>query len=105
MRFAPCASLTVSLKSIALSACPLFLRKYTDRIEASLLGYRLARGAFWSLGGAVPHAWRFALRAAALSGHGPRNGRATQQCGCRPALDRASSQTNSGHFMRFTPDR
>ena len=53
MRFAPRASLTVSLKSIALSACPPFLRKYTDRIEASPLGYRLARGFFWSLAGTV----------------------------------------------------
>jgi O-antigen/teichoic acid export membrane protein len=44
---------TVNLKARALSACPEFLRAYRDRIEASPLGLRLAKGAFWSLAGAL----------------------------------------------------
>ena len=42
----------MSIKSIVYSTCPLFLRPTLERIEASPLGYRLARGAFWSLLGA-----------------------------------------------------
>jgi O-antigen/teichoic acid export membrane protein len=33
--------------------CPTFLRHHKKRIEASPLGYRLAKGAFWSLAGTV----------------------------------------------------
>ena len=33
--------------------CPAFLRHHKERIEASPLGYRLARGAFWSLAGSL----------------------------------------------------
>jgi O-antigen/teichoic acid export membrane protein len=33
--------------------CPVFLQGYRKRIEASPLGYRLAKGAFWSLVGTV----------------------------------------------------
>jgi O-antigen/teichoic acid export membrane protein len=44
---------TVNLKARALSACPEFLRGYWDRIESSPLGLRLAKGAFWSLAGAL----------------------------------------------------
>lgn len=44
---------TVNLKARALCACPEFLRAYWERIEASPLGFRLAKGAFWSMAGAV----------------------------------------------------
>jgi O-antigen/teichoic acid export membrane protein len=44
---------TVNLRTVALSACPSFLRGYLERIEASPLGFRLAQGVFWSLAGAV----------------------------------------------------
>jgi O-antigen/teichoic acid export membrane protein len=44
---------TVNLKTIALSVCPSFLRKYWDQIEASPQGLRLAKAAFWSLAGAI----------------------------------------------------
>lgn len=43
----------MTVKLMVFSLVPSFLRKYTDRIEASPLGYRLAKGAFWSLLGAV----------------------------------------------------
>ena len=36
-------------QSAALALCPGPLLPYWDRLEASPLGYRLARGAFWSL--------------------------------------------------------
>ena len=35
------------------AACPSFLRTYKTRIEGSPLGYRLAKGAFWSLAGSI----------------------------------------------------
>ncbi|HWV99987.1 MAG TPA: oligosaccharide flippase family protein [Candidatus Acidoferrum sp.] len=35
------------------SACPPFLRGFKARVEGSPLGYRLAKGAFWSLAGSV----------------------------------------------------
>ena len=38
-----------TVKHMVLSFVPSFLQKYTNRIEASPLGYRLAKGAFWSL--------------------------------------------------------
>ena len=43
----------MSIKQLSLSLTPNFLRSYVDRIQASPLGYRLARGAFWSLAGAA----------------------------------------------------
>jgi len=43
----------MTLKAFLVSAAPGFLRPYWKRLEASPLGYRLARGAFWSLSGAV----------------------------------------------------
>jgi len=36
-------------RSAVLALCPRILRPYWNRLEASPLGYRLARGAFWSL--------------------------------------------------------
>ena len=39
----------MTVKHMVLSFVPSFLQKYTNRIEASPLGYRLAKGAFWSL--------------------------------------------------------
>jgi O-antigen/teichoic acid export membrane protein len=43
----------MTIKEFTLSLTPNFLRPYIDRIQASPLGYRLAKGAFWSLAGAV----------------------------------------------------
>lgn len=43
----------MTMKNAVLALVPPYFRKYTDRIESSPLGYRLARGAFWSLVGAV----------------------------------------------------
>ncbi|HVN31485.1 MAG TPA: oligosaccharide flippase family protein [Thermoanaerobaculaceae bacterium] len=43
----------MSLKSSLYSVLPDFALGYAERIEASPIGYRLARGAFWSLAGAV----------------------------------------------------
>jgi O-antigen/teichoic acid export membrane protein len=44
---------TLSLKSLFISHSPPFLREYVERIEASPLASRLARGALWALAGAV----------------------------------------------------
>jgi O-antigen/teichoic acid export membrane protein len=44
---------SLSLKSLFFSHFPPFLRKYADRIEASPLANRLARGVLWALAGAV----------------------------------------------------
>ncbi len=43
----------INLLAFIHNVCPPFLRQYLDRIEASPLGYRLARGAFWSLTGNI----------------------------------------------------
>lgn len=43
----------LGLKTRLLSAAPTRVRAYWDRLESSPLGYRLARGAFWSLAGVV----------------------------------------------------
>ena len=40
-------------QTVIRAVLPSFLRVYADRIEASPLGYRLARGAFWSVAGAI----------------------------------------------------
>jgi O-antigen/teichoic acid export membrane protein len=43
----------IPIRTYLLSICPPFLRDYISRIQASPLGYRLARGMFWSLAGTV----------------------------------------------------
>ena len=43
----------MTLKSSLRACCPQPLRPYWDRVEASPVGYRLAKGAFWSLVGMV----------------------------------------------------
>lgn len=43
----------LSVKKTLNGFCPKFLRPYFDRIEKSPLGYRLAKGVFWSMAGAV----------------------------------------------------
>jgi O-antigen/teichoic acid export membrane protein len=44
---------SMTIKIWLLAATPRFLKPYWDRVEASPLGYRLAKGAFWSLAGAL----------------------------------------------------
>lgn len=41
----------MNVRSIVLACCPSFLRPALDRIEKSPIGYRLARGVFWSMAG------------------------------------------------------
>jgi len=43
----------MTIKSIVFAYCPSFLKTFLEQIEAWPLGYRLARGAFWSLAGAI----------------------------------------------------
>ena len=43
----------LSIKATLEAACPAFLRPYWERLQASALGYRLAKGVFWSMAGAV----------------------------------------------------
>ena len=43
----------MSVKSLVSTCCPPFLRPALDRIENSPIGYRLAKGVFWSMAGAV----------------------------------------------------
>ncbi len=43
----------MSIKSSVFTYCPSFLRSALHRIENSLTGYRLAKGIFWSMTGAV----------------------------------------------------
>jgi len=43
----------VNVKNTVLAVLPPFLKVYARQVEASPLGYRLARGAFWSVAGAV----------------------------------------------------
>lgn len=43
----------MNLKSIASTCCPPFLRSVFNRIERSPIGYRLAKGTFWSAAGAI----------------------------------------------------
>lgn len=43
----------MSVKSIASTCCPPFLRSAFSRVENSPIGYRLAKGIFWSMAGAV----------------------------------------------------
>lgn len=44
---------SVTLKSFLLLVTPGFLKPHWERLEASPLGYRLAKGAFWSLAGTL----------------------------------------------------
>jgi len=43
----------MTIKIWLLAATPHFLKPYWERLEASPLGYRLAKGAFWSLAGGL----------------------------------------------------
>ncbi len=43
----------MSVKSLVSASCPQILRPLFDRIEASPIGSRLARGVFWSMAGSV----------------------------------------------------
>lgn len=43
----------MTIKGVIHACCPAFLGTTLARIEASDIGYRLAKGAFWSLAGAV----------------------------------------------------
>lgn len=43
----------MSVKSWVFACCPPFLRPTLDRIQKSPIGYRLAKGVFWSMAGAV----------------------------------------------------
>jgi O-antigen/teichoic acid export membrane protein len=43
----------MNIKSMIITCCPSIFRPFLARIESSPLGYRLARGAFWSLAGAL----------------------------------------------------
>lgn len=43
----------MTIKSAIYAVCPPFLSEYLERIKESPLGYRLAKGVFWSLAGAV----------------------------------------------------
>ena len=43
----------MSIKSLALSCCPSYLKPALSSIESSALGYRFAKGTFWSLAGSL----------------------------------------------------
>lgn len=43
----------MNIKALISTSCPSFLRQAFDRIENSPIGYRLAKGLFWSMFGAV----------------------------------------------------
>ncbi len=43
----------MSVKSLVSTCCPYFLRPSLERIESSTIGYRLTKGVFWSMAGAV----------------------------------------------------
>lgn len=43
----------MSVKSLVSAYCPSFLRPLFNRIESSPIGYRLAKGVFWSMAGTV----------------------------------------------------
>lgn len=43
----------MSIRSAVLAILPPFLHRHVARVEASPLGYRLAKGVFWSMAGAV----------------------------------------------------
>ena len=43
----------MNVKSIAFACCPSMLKPMLNRIENSPIGYRLAKGVFWSMAGAV----------------------------------------------------
>ena len=66
----------MSVKSIASTYCPLFLRPVFNRIVNSPIGYRLASGVFWSMAGAVISrglmlaAWVLVARMLGKTGYG-----------------------------------
>jgi O-antigen/teichoic acid export membrane protein len=66
----------MSVKSIASTYCPLFLRPVFNRIVNSPIGYRLASGVFWSTAGAVISrglmlaAWVLVARMLGKTGYG-----------------------------------
>lgn len=66
----------MSVKSIISACCPPFLRPAFNRVENSPIGYRLARGVFWSMAGAATSrglmlaAWVFAARMLGKIGYG-----------------------------------
>lgn len=43
----------ISIKKAVYACCPAVFRPFLDRIEKSEIGYRLAKGTFWSMAGAV----------------------------------------------------
>lgn len=43
----------IAFKTLIDRWCPAFLRRYKKRIEASPIGYRMAKGAFWALAGTM----------------------------------------------------
>ena len=43
----------MSVKSLIFTYCPFFLRQILDRIENSPIGFRLAKGVFWSMAGSI----------------------------------------------------
>jgi O-antigen/teichoic acid export membrane protein/SAM-dependent methyltransferase len=45
--------LNVDIKKAIFTCCPDFLQPVLNRVEASDIGYRLAKGVFWSMAGAV----------------------------------------------------
>jgi len=45
--------LNIGVKKAIYTCCPDFLHPTLDRVEASEIGYRLAKGVFWSMAGAV----------------------------------------------------
>ena len=45
--------LSLNIRKALYACCPDFLHAYWDRIDASDIGYRLAKDAFWSMARAV----------------------------------------------------
>jgi len=45
--------LNIGVKKAVYTCCPDFLHPVLDRVEASEIGYRLAKGVFWSMASAV----------------------------------------------------
>jgi O-antigen/teichoic acid export membrane protein len=68
--------LNISVKKAIYTCCPDFLRPILNRVEASEIGYRLAKGVFWSMAGAVISrglmlaAWVLVARMLGKTGYG-----------------------------------
>ena len=66
----------MNVKTLASEYCPAFLRLNLNKIRNSQIGYRLARGVFWSMAGAVISrglmfaAWVFVARILNKTGYG-----------------------------------